>query len=680
MLWLLALLPLQDSWLTTFQASEARLELGDVEGARADLERCLELEAEHATTAYHLAALHARGGLDGEALDWLKRAVEWGYADDAVMAWDPDLAALRERPRFEQLLSRALTNPAEAAEQSVAEVRWDVPRVLQLVPSPDGSRAVTDGRGEALMWNMETWDLEAILDEGTWWRDCALAPGGGSFVLAWSGEQTRVGAWDTVTGFALWQVQMPSIPWSRSITPIVRFSEDGEQVVLQDRFESFLSPWVVRLSDGELSHRGEELDEVELAPSTAQTVTVDRPPPESSFASAIVPIGESVIALATEVAYGTGNSEVRLVDVATTRLLSSRKGGVGRISRMDHIEECALLVLGGEERTGFFDLRSGAIWSVPGDHYWPSPDGRRIAVADGMIMRIFDLRTRLSTLEVALGSRIRCAAWSHAGDRLAVGRAAEVRILDTDSGAEAPARPIVHPAGVYSVSFRADDRRLATAGGDPWLRIWDTATGELLAAPSCSGMFGWSHVENATYTKDGGLLLAVLGETPEVQARDPESLDLLWTHTGFRGGPNRLTLQATRSGRLLCGGRWSSESRILDLADGTLVMGFEKDVQEVVASPREGHVYTVHDGAIDVLDGETLERRYTRVEFPDEGELVFLPSLYCRGTPEALRNTWLIREGRATSMDSLASVLYDPKRVAAGAAGIKVRPAALPAE
>ena len=143
---------------------------------------------------------------------------------------------------------------------------------------------------------------------------------------------------------------------------------------------------------------------------------------------------------------------------------------------------------------------------------------------------------------------------------------------------------------------------------------------------------------------------------------------------------SELVKEAQKQAAIIVEEAQQKAQRILDLTDGSLVKGFDDDVREVVASPGEEYVYTIHEGAIDVLDGKTLEKLYTRVEFPDEGELVFLPSLYCRGTPEALRNTWLIREGRATPMDSVASVLYDPNRVAAGAAGIRVRPAALKAK
>lgn len=58
---------------------------------------------------------------------------------------------------------------------------------------------------------------------------------------------------------------------------------------------------------------------------------------------------------------------------------------------------------------------------------------------------------------------------------------------------------------------------------------------------------------------------------------------------------------------------------------------------------------------------------------PDDGELVFLPTGWFRGTDEALASSWVLVDGRARLLVDCAKMLYDPRRVAAGAAGVPVR-------
>jgi hypothetical protein len=53
--------------------------------------------------AYNIACAHARAGRIDQALEWIKRAIDAGYSDQASLENDPDLEALRRHPEFIQM-------------------------------------------------------------------------------------------------------------------------------------------------------------------------------------------------------------------------------------------------------------------------------------------------------------------------------------------------------------------------------------------------------------------------------------------------------------------------------------------------------------------------------------------------------------------------------------------------
>ncbi len=66
--------------------------------------RALRLGAEAADPMYNLACLAALQGRPEEALDWLRRAIEQGFDDRALLAADPDLDSLRNLPGWEAVV------------------------------------------------------------------------------------------------------------------------------------------------------------------------------------------------------------------------------------------------------------------------------------------------------------------------------------------------------------------------------------------------------------------------------------------------------------------------------------------------------------------------------------------------------------------------------------------------
>ena len=153
---------LPNSYLGRFQLANEALADGRVETAIALYESCFELAPENSTTAYHLACAQARTSVE-DALDWLDRAVEWGYADDAVMAWDPDLAALHDHARWSALIDRAASARGAVTERVNIRLRLGL---SQPCVSADGERALTIGYGEAVLWDTTSGDPLSILAGG----------------------------------------------------------------------------------------------------------------------------------------------------------------------------------------------------------------------------------------------------------------------------------------------------------------------------------------------------------------------------------------------------------------------------------------------------------------------------------------------------------------------------------
>jgi tetratricopeptide (TPR) repeat protein len=109
-----ALLPLYESaveedpedlpalyWLGHAYTSLGRYE----EGLEVDI-RLTDLRPDDATARYNLGCSFALLGRAEEAFETLERAIDLGYREPDHMRGDPDLASIREDPRFVAMLER----------------------------------------------------------------------------------------------------------------------------------------------------------------------------------------------------------------------------------------------------------------------------------------------------------------------------------------------------------------------------------------------------------------------------------------------------------------------------------------------------------------------------------------------------------------------------------------------
>jgi predicted Zn-dependent protease len=79
------------------------------DGLRMD-RKLVRLQPDNATAHYNLACSLALSRRRADALRALQRAVSLGYSDQDWMTQDPDLASLKDDPRFQQLLRKINAN------------------------------------------------------------------------------------------------------------------------------------------------------------------------------------------------------------------------------------------------------------------------------------------------------------------------------------------------------------------------------------------------------------------------------------------------------------------------------------------------------------------------------------------------------------------------------------------
>lgn len=78
--------------------------LGDLDRAKRWLDRAIEMAPDDSVVLYNVACNLATLGEEDKALDYLEQAAEHGAVSSAWMRNDEDLASLRDRTRYKDLL------------------------------------------------------------------------------------------------------------------------------------------------------------------------------------------------------------------------------------------------------------------------------------------------------------------------------------------------------------------------------------------------------------------------------------------------------------------------------------------------------------------------------------------------------------------------------------------------
>jgi len=274
--------------------------------------------------------------------------------------------------------------------------------------------------------------------------------------------------------------------------------------------------------------------------------------------------------------------------------------------------------------------------------------------------------------EVPAHGGIKLLAWSPDGSLLASAHGDRtVRLWDTLSGTPLE-QSLVADFDVRIVSFEPLGTRVAVGGYSNHAWVWDltgaTARRRLELPPDCMGRIG--NCGDLAWSLTGDLVATTA--CAEVRAFGGHDLVPLWTHSFLGAIESPLHAMPTVSGRVLFWGMLASHSQILSMEDGSRVADLSARELEILVESN-GMLIAEGDSLV-VLDATTLEERYRRIELADGHWLAFTPDGWCAGTTEGMHLGWAIDSGKPTRFEDLAPVLFDPKRLAAAAAVILVRP------
>ena len=131
-----------------------------------------------------------------------------------------------------------------------------------------------------------------------------------------------------------------------------------------------------------------------------------------------------------------------------------------------------------------------------------SPEGQYLAVASGIGVWIYEVATSRALMLIPTASSVRSVSFSSDGATLAAGaRDGTVKLWDVATG-EIIATLEGHTSGVNSVSFSLDGAILASGAWDGTVKLWDVATGEIIA--TLEGHADW--VNSVSFSLDGAIL------------------------------------------------------------------------------------------------------------------------------------------------------------------------------
>jgi WD40 repeat protein/tRNA A-37 threonylcarbamoyl transferase component Bud32 len=276
--------------------------------------------------------------------------------------------------------------------------------------------------------------------------------------------------WDAATGELLLELDSrkgdQTAPRRRCMS--VAFSPDGTYLATAGS-EKVVKVWDTQTGDQRLT----------LSGHTGPILSVAFSPDGTHIASSAGSDGEAK----------SNDHTVRLWDAATGTELAKLDRHTGDVDRVVFSPDGKRLASASKDQTvRIWDVRSGNELATVGPHRGPvtgvhfSPDGSRLASSSGDALRVSSAATgeQVFTLK-SRSAGIQSIAFSPDGTCMVSGNSVGwIETWDAKTGRE-PSKLIGHSGPVHHIVLSADARRIASIGDDDTLRVWDTATGSVIA-------------------------------------------------------------------------------------------------------------------------------------------------------------------------------------------------------
>jgi WD40 repeat protein/serine/threonine protein kinase len=518
--------------------------------------------------------------------------------------------------------------------------------------SPDGTKLATSGADHLVrLWDARTGkQLRTYTGHSRPCNDVAFSPHGRR--LATASDDGSVKVWDVATG-------KPKATLTGHSGPVtsVAFHPDGKLLASagQDRT---IKVW---------SAVGGK--EVRTLRGHAAAVYRVRWSPDGNLASAgadkTVRVWDTVTGLELFTLRGhagavrglaydrTGHRLISAGDDKTVKVWDARTGGQARVLAGS---ACVAFSPDSRRLATAFSNGQAEVWDLrTGESAFSSPvrveplrslafhpDGRRLALAGGVIIAVMDTRKGggkkgrpVSTNWTSKRGWVEQLAFSPDGSRLALAMGdpgGTVKVLAARNGRKI-ANLRRHSGGAVCVAFSPDGRLLASAGRDDAIKLWDTATWKELRT-----LRGHAGPVRAVAFSSRGRLLASAGDDETVK---------VWE---VRTGKERLTLKGHtgpvravafgRAGRLASASQDTSnppvgEVKFWDTRTGQELLTLEHPAAALAFSPDGRRLALAGAGGlVRVWDGIPLRERLTfrdagaGVAFSPDGRFLVAPGNY----------------------------------------------------
>lgn len=400
------------------------------------------------------------------------------------------------------------------------------------------------------------------------------------------------------------------------VASLVAFSALGES---RRRYAESLATQALALADSDprtaIALAAEAMARTDSDPADARAALVDA---GEALASPFVPAGPAVqVGDASTVVVSpdgslivTGNRDGSISTWSATgmRLATGVPGHAGAIQEMDFTPDGRSLVTGGDDAAVFlWDLSDPADIPAPkelgttsGIPVWSvtvAPGGKTAASAseDGSI-DLWDLASqqRIGGVWTDLAFDTITASFSPDGELLLIGNGlGQVTGLSVDDDASIAISTFqAHGSGVWEIEFDKEGSRFATASDDGRVRIWDVATGDLVAEPFERSAFDARGVlmlggDVLAGDEQGRLLVAPIDGSAPPTASAPRSaqvVDSAW------GGGTLATLGVDQRLQIWSPGDEPTATTIAEHAGGAFGLAASPDGTRVAVGDGEGNV------------------------------------------------------------------------------------------